>query len=159
MAFSRQGLRDRWLKDDFEACEALAQDADVVLQLATKGLAACCQAVRVVPHEVVEVVLLGQNPHDWSRGHAVFDAVRDLTLKVDSGEVELEQPIDRLLQVAEVSAKVLYNRTDPWDHFDTDSGAWLFIVILDFMRQLPSRDAARILRVVDGAIGWPEASS
>lgn len=88
-------------------------------------LAECCQSVDVVPSEVQAVLTLTKDESMWRRGHAVFDLLRSLTLRVEHGEERVPATTQGLLYVAENTAKVAYNASSPADPFDADSASWI----------------------------------
>jgi hypothetical protein len=67
------------------------------------------------------VATLAHTPGRWSEGHKAFNAVRDLTLREEKNRTN--DVYYSLLFVAEITAKIIYNATEPIDPFDEDS-AW-----------------------------------
>ena len=82
-----------------------------VLQLATSW-------IRHIP-EIDYVLAIARDPREWEKGHIAFDRIRNLTL------INKEEFIECLLLLAENTAKVIYNETNPTDPFDADSGWWI----------------------------------
>lgn len=129
----RAPLEARWLAGDEEAARALAAGMTAVelRRFGTEALAACCENVKA-PQEVLEVVDSGRN--DPNRGHAAFDAVRQLTLRAEArGDVSATP----LLYAAENVARIVYNSTAPDDPFDADAEEYVFSSIAAFHTSLP----------------------
>jgi hypothetical protein len=81
-----------------------------------------------VRHPAVRRLLeIADDPAQWGDGHRAFDALRRavLPLTANPARSDEEQLLLRLLGLAEVTAKVIYNATDPRDPFDHDAGWWV----------------------------------
>jgi hypothetical protein len=115
-------LEARWLAGDEEAAGTLAagMTASELRTFGTEALAACCESVEA-PRPVLDVVNVGRN--DPRLGHAAFDAVRELTLRV---EAKGDAAAPALLCAAENVARVIYNSTTPDDPFDADAELYVF---------------------------------
>jgi len=72
---------------------------------------------------VNDVLDIAQDERRWREAHQAFGAVRDLTLKTESGRYSATYVA--LLFVAEIAAKVTYNASGEPAPFDEDSGAWM----------------------------------
>lgn len=73
--------------------------------------------------EIDHVLEIAHDATRWREGHRAFDAVRRLTL-----EAERRRSIGTyvsLLFVAEITAKTVYNASEPPDPFDDDAPWWL----------------------------------
>ena len=133
-------LRDRWLAGEFSASETIASrmGTDTLIDFATRGLAACCNAVPSPPPEVLQVVEIGRDPALWRLAHQAFDSVRKLVLEAEQQRAEPNDLRFVLLFVAENSARAIYNASMPSDPFDDDSGAWLVHTLSQFIQAMPS---------------------
>jgi hypothetical protein len=129
-------LRQRWLREDFTACEALAARLSPAA-LAEAGGAALQACAEAIPAEraVGNVVRVWRDRASWPEAHAAFDAVRDVTLAQEATDPARDDAGFLLLFVAENVARVLYNATDPVDKFDDDSGAWMLMSLATLLRR------------------------
>jgi hypothetical protein len=151
------GLQERWLSGDFSACETLVSGIapPELARRATIALSACCTTVST-PDEVRDVVRIGQQ--DWTKGHAAFDAVRQLTLEGERQRRSASDPSFVMLFVAENAAKVIYNASVPVDPFDDDSGAWLLLTLARLVQCLPPAEKERLSRALISCFVLSEAS-
>ena len=108
-------------------------------------LGACLEAVDQVPVQLAAVLDVAGDPPRWREAHRVFDAIRDLVLRVERGELRPTPPATAALFVGENAARVLYNANSTPDPFDEDSGAWLVASARTFVERV--RDAAAEERV------------
>lgn len=116
--------------------------AQQLAEVATSGLAACCETVSCKEKEVLDVVAVGSQPSMWTRAHDAFDEVRIRTLEVERDLLVPSRsdpsPEYLLLFVAENAARLLYNATNPVDPFDADSASSFFRSLSRFVVSLPS---------------------
>lgn len=128
-------LRQGWLRENREACAALAAQLSCQAKpiFASEALAACLDAVPG-HDELSQVVRIGQDRGRWAEAHLAFNSVRTLTLKSERETQDSSDPHYVILFVAENAAKVIYNATSPPDPFDDDSAAWLLLVLAQMAR-------------------------
>ena len=91
-------------------------------------------------------ISMANNPHDWSKAHDLFSALRDATLELD--QVRLRTPrqttLLRHLLLAELVAKVTYNATNPPDEFDEDSGWYIAQSMRDILDSLNDEEFSTV---------------
>lgn len=104
--------------------------------------------------EVDLVVRMAQQRPCWHDAKRCFGIVRRRVIAEQRGAVT---PQSRLLNLAELVAKVTYNATDPRDPFDDDTGWWLAPMALDLARDRD--DAALAEWVIDMAGSPPDTEA
>ncbi len=77
----------------------------------------------------------------WSQGHALFQAIRQKTLKADREGDELASS---QYAFEEICAKTLYNLSGSSAPFDADSAFWVLPLAVDLGRRLGFSDAEQI---------------
>jgi hypothetical protein len=97
------------------------------------GLRLLRKAARGEPSlaEVELVIQMAQDRRRWKEAKRCFRGVRRRVIAEQGGPITSQS---RLLNLAELVAKVIYNETDPPDPFDPDTGWWLAPMALDFAR-------------------------
>jgi hypothetical protein len=139
--------RARGLWDAGRALEAghillhAAAPAELV-HWAAAVLETCCEHLQTQPRELSELLELVQDESRWRRGHAAFEAIRRLTLRVESGECSMPDATTGMLYLGENVAKLTYNATVPANPFDADAGAWV-VANAHWIAQRVTNDAFR----------------
>lgn len=92
-------------------------------------------------HEAIETLLeISSNPDQWKMAKPHFSVIRRVLLEFDQKRTrkyvlsEEEKSLCGMLVLAEQTAKVTYNATDPFDEFDEDSGYWLVPLLHGFVK-------------------------
>lgn len=104
--------------------------AATILRFATTGSKIVCPPVQ----EIVDITEL---PDEWGKAHQIFAVLREATLELEAkrrkGLTKEENLRIKLLLIAELVAKIMYNATNPPDEFDEDSGWWIAVTLKDFV--------------------------
>ncbi|MEO8377195.1 MAG: hypothetical protein ABI579_05950 [Candidatus Sumerlaeota bacterium] len=80
--------------------------------------------LNIISPETEKVIACAQNHPEWTRAKEVFRPVRRKVLELEkSGKSGFELS---LLMLSELTAKITYNETEPFDEFDEDTG-WYFL--------------------------------
>ncbi|MBC8038670.1 MAG: hypothetical protein H7X89_15795 [Rhizobiales bacterium] len=77
--------------------------------------------------EIDEAIDLARTPNRWPEGHLMFDKLRTMLLRL-SWEPQSRDDhalTKKLISLAELTAKVSYNATNPPDAFDDDNGWYI----------------------------------
>jgi hypothetical protein len=131
-----QTIDMKWLEPDVKGCREIAAALTEVelAELGTALLRTCRMSCCSVPPPVLAVELIGATPRSWGDAHRAFSDVRDATLQFDQAQTPGSDPTYQLLFVAENTAKVIYNATNPIGPFDASSGMHLLISVAHFVR-------------------------
>jgi len=85
-------------------------------------------------------------PKRWNEAHALFDRIRDKTLRaIESGDSRLQAQYG----FEEICAKSIYNESGADDPFDSDSPFWVIPLTLQAAREL-GVDQNKVLAIVAG---------
>ena len=92
------------------------------------------------------VLKMGGDSTKWSQAKTAFSEVRQETLRLEGIQKRSpeERVMLRLLYVAELVAKVLYNCTDPLDPFDEDSGWWIASCFKDLIELFEGANSSSV---------------
>lgn len=145
----------QWLEPDVERCREIASALtdEEMAELGTELLHACRVTCPDVPPPVLTVELIGLTRRSWPEAHRAFSDVRDVTLQFERAQRPGSDPAYRLLGVAEDTAKVIYNATNPVGPFDAPAGMNLLISVAHFVRtREPPELRPTVVSLVEAAL-------
>ena len=91
-----------------------------------------------------EIVAMVGDEAGWAKGHALFDRIRDKTLKAQrAGDKRLEAQY----LFEEVCAETLYNLSYPRDPFDADAPYWIVPAALSAAKRM-NIDPSHVVAIV-----------
>lgn len=107
----RERARRAWRQRAFEACGRLLHEPLRPAQRVrwAAGILAACAAHSRPSREVSHVVDLARDPSAWGQAHTAFQSLRQLTIQEAHGGDPQQVA---LLELAETTAKVIYNASD-----------------------------------------------
>lgn len=102
---------------------------------ATAILVAILDRTQITCDAVQRLLEVAKSPTDWGKAHQVFDQLRRVTIMMErSTKRDYRQNLLlKVLYLAELVAKVIYNSTNPEDEFDEDSGWWIAPCLQDVL--------------------------
>ena len=81
----------------------------------------CTDRVNSVP-EINQLLECASDPRQWKQCHQVFQQIRAITLETEKNPEQHSQEFRALLDVAETTAKILYNASHETAPFDYHAG-------------------------------------
>ena len=123
---TRTKARRSWDSGDYLTAGRLLYDClrvDERPRWASSALDVAREIVGSLP-EVDELVALASAPERWPQARAIFDRLRQLTLRCERQE-DGDLRLKGLLYLAENAAKVIYNASRAPAPYDHDAGWWI----------------------------------